>query len=106
MINKDYNGGDYTIAIKDERYEYQYFSKNNMLFLFYMVDKVKSILKKSWGYNRKLLNYINQINNICYMTIKYLMVFNLGKLTFFNFIKNKINPNDVSYLSQMKSNHF
>ena len=40
------------------------------------------------------------------MTIKYLMVFNLGKLTFFNFIKNKINPNDVSYLSQMKSNHF
>ena len=53
MINKDYNGGYYTIAIKDERYEYQYFSKNNMLFLFDMVDKGKSILKKSWGYNRR-----------------------------------------------------
>ena len=104
MINKDYNGGYYVIAIIDESYEYQYFSKNNMLFLFDMVDKGKSILKKDHGLIIK--DKISELHlsnkNIGNMAIKYLMEFNFEKLTFLDLSKNKINSNGVSYLSQMK----
>ena len=108
MINKDDNGGYYIIAIIDKIYEYHYFNKNNMLFLFDMICKGKSILRKNKTdiiIEDNITKLYLSNKNIGNMTIKYLIELNLEKLTFLDLSKNKITSKGVFYLTKMKSNN-
>ena len=107
LYYNDYNSGAYVIAIITENFEFQYFDRNTMIFLFQMINKVKQIRIKL----NKVIedNDIIELNlegkNLGLSNIKCLSSFEFKNLRILNLNKNSLKSKGVLYLSQYKLFH-
>lgn len=103
---KDSNNGAYCIAILDEHYQLQYFSKDNMRFLYDMVNKGKLMRKKIHkGIDEENIVKIDlSRNDLGPLDIRYLTDFNLKNLRILDLSSNSIKPQGAYHLSQGKFN--
>ena len=105
LFYKDYNNGFYVLAIITEKFKFQYFDKETMKFLVYMVNKGKLFRKKT---NKNIdEDNIIELNleeiNLGPSDIKYLTTnFNLKNLQILDLNSNSIKSKGVLYLSQFK----
>ena len=101
---KDYNSGAYVIAIINEFLEFQYFNRDDLLFLYDMLNKGKLLRKKIHkGIDEdnivKLDLSRNGFNSI---DIKYLTDFDLKNLRILDLSSNSIGVQGAFFISQGK----
>ena len=101
---KDFNCGGYVVAIVNELFEFQYFNKDDMLFLITTVNKGKLLRKKIHkGIDEENIVELNFSKyDMCSLDMKYLQNFNFKNLRFLDLSYNSIRPQGVFYLSQIK----
>ena len=106
LYYRDYNNGAYVFAIINEKFEFQYFDKQTIIFLSDMVDKGKLFRKKKDKDvdDENIVQIDLQGNNLGPANIKYITEFDLSNLRILDLTNNSIKSEGAFYLSQGKFN--